>query len=262
MVKIGLVQAGAVRDAEANLETLRQFARQAKAQGCAALCFPEAFLTGYFPEEAALLSLDADAPILAQTAAAARETGIDLLVGFMERSAGACYLTQGIFRPDGTRSFYRKTHLGQKEQRFFAPGDALPVYPLSCGITIGIQMCVELHFPEITQTLSLRGAQVIFAPHAIPRAAGPRQALWNKLLPARSYDNRVYMACCNQWDPQRFGGGCMVTDPRGEILAACFDEESALLTAEIDVDALNRYHQEGPLSARYYPERRRPELYK
>lgn len=257
MIQIGLIQAPSLPCAEENLAAVRRFAGEAADRGCAAVCFPEAFLTGYVPEEASSLGLDADGPLLRRVSFLADELGIDLLVGFMERSGSGCHLTHGIFRPDGSRDFYRKTHLGQKEQRCFVPGGQLDIFSLSCGLRVGFQMCVEVHFPDITRTLALRGAQVIFAPHAIPRAAGDRAQFWNKIIPARSYDNRVYMACCNQWDPQRFGGGCLVTDPRGDVTAACFADGPQLLTAEVDPEMADRYRN-GP---RYYPGQRRPELY-
>lgn len=262
MVKLGLIQASACDKAVINFEGIRQFAKEGKAAGCTALCFPEAFLTGYFPERAAELALQKEHPLLAQISALAKSLQIDLLVGFMEKAENRFYLTHGIWRRDGTCHCYRKTHLGQKEQTIFSPGDCLEVFSLSCGLRIGIQLCVEAHFPEITQTYSLGGAEVIFAPHASPMAAEKRRNLWEKYIPARSYDNRVYMACCNHWDSQRFGGGCLVTDPRGDILASSFDNAPGLLSFDVDPEMVHAYHAPNPgRNHHYYPGRRHPELY-
>ena len=206
MVRLGLVQTAAGSDAEKNVNTILQFAEEGKTAGCAAICFPEAFLTGYFPDRAAELALEKEHPLLSQITALAQSLQMDLLVGFLEKEENRIYLTHGIWRPDGTRDYYRKTHLGQKEQTIFSAGDSLEIFSLSCGLRIGIQLCVETHFPEITQTYSLAGAEVIFAPHASPIAAERRRKLWAKYIPARSYDNRVYMACCNLWDADNFGG--------------------------------------------------------
>lgn len=262
MIRLGLIQASADSDAEKNVTTIRQFAEEGKAAGCAALCFPEAFLTGYFPDRAAELALEQDHPLLSQIAALARSLDIDLLVGFLEKAEGRIFLTHGIWRGDGTRDFYRKTHLGQKEQRIFSAGDRLEVFTLRCGLRFGIQLCVETHFPEITQTYSLAGAQVIFAPHASPMAAERRRSLWTKYIPARSYDNRVYMACCNLWDAERFGGGCLVTDPGGDILASSFENTPGLLFFDVDSETVQAYRCPNPVRNRhYYPGRRKPELY-
>lgn len=263
MVRLGLIQAPAGSDAAENLDTIRKFIVEGKNAGCRAVCFPEAFLTGYFPGEAAELALPRSHSLLSQIAALARSQQIDLLVGFMEREETHFFLTHGLWRPDGTVSFYRKTHLGENEQTIFSAGDCLEVFSLSCGLRVGIQLCVETHFPEITRTYSLGGAEVILAPHASPMTAERRRNLWTKYLPARSYDNRVYMACCNLLDPVRFGGGCMVTDPRGDILLSSFENAPGLLPVEIDPQMVHDYHVSDPdKNHHYYPGRRRPELYR
>ena len=261
MVKLGLIQASACSEAAVNLDTLRQFAAEGAAAGCAAVCFPEAFLTGYFPDRAAELALEKDHPLLAPIAALAQSRQIDVLAGFMEREGDRFYLTHGLWRADGTSHFYRKTHLGQKEQTFFSAGNCLEVFSLSCGLQIGIQLCVETHFPEITQTYSLAGAEV-FAPHASPMAAEKRRSLWEKYIPARSYDNRVYIACCNLWDSQRFGGGCLVTNPKGDILISSFENAPGLLAFDVEPEMIRAYHASNPgRNHHFYPGRRHPELY-
>lgn len=262
MVRLGLVQAPAGSNALENFDVIRQFAEEGKAVGCSAVCFPEAFLTGYFPNCAGELALEKGHSLLSQIGDLARSLQLDLLVGFMEKEENRIFLTHGIWHCDGTRDFYRKTHLGQKEQKIFSNGDRLKVFSLSCGLRIGIQLCVETHFPEITQTYSLDGAEVIFAPHASPMAAEKRRDLWIKYIPARSYDNRVYMACCNLLDSDRFGGGCLVTDPRGEILLSSFENTPGLLSFDVDPEMVRTYHRPYPdRNHHYYPGRRHPELY-
>ena len=262
MLTLGLVQAAADASAIENLDTVRQFVSLAKERGCAVLCFPEAFLTGYAPEAAEVRALRADSDIVREVSALAQTQRMDLLVGFMERADDRVFLTHGVFGADGGVGLYRKTHLGERERTVFSAGDELPVFHLSCGLRAGIQLCVESHFPEITQTYSLRGAEIVFAPHAVPMPAEKRRRIWEKLMPARSYDDRVYMACCNQWDGQRYGGGCMVADPQGEIMAACFEDNPALLCFTVDREAIQQYHrQNADRKHRYYPELRRPELY-
>lgn len=260
MIRIGLVQMASSLNAEENLEALIRLAGQAAQEGCAAVCFPEAALTGYAPERAASLSLERGDPLLDRLSACAKEKGLDILAGYMEKSGGACHLTHGVFRPDGTRHAYRKTHLGEREAQFFTPGESLDVFPLSCGLHAGFQLCVELHFPEITQTLSLKGAQIVFAPHAAPGTPEKRRALWQTYVPARAYDNRVYVACCNQADGARFGGGCYAVNPKGEVVADCFSP--GLSVFEVDRQLPARYRAPGgDIRSRYYPKLRRPHLY-
>ena len=262
MTKIGLIQASSGFDTTANLTSVRAYAAQAHQAGCEVACFPECFLTGYSPEHAADLAIRSDSGILQEVSAAAQEFFVDLLVGYMERSGDLYYIAHGLFRRDGTRMVYRKSHLGKKEQEYFAAGDRLDVFPLSNGINIGFQICVETHYPDITQTLALRGAEIVFAPHAVPRVSGNRERIWSKYIPARSYDNRVFFACCNLWDEERFGGGCLVTDPRGDCVAACFENMPQLLVCEIDTQLAVRFRTPGDKhSAQYYPAKRRKVMY-
>ena len=262
MTKIGLIQASSVSDITANLMSIRAYAAQAQQSGCEVVCFPECFLTSYSPELSSDLAIRSDSDILQKVSAVAQEFFMDLLVGYMEQCDDLYYITHGLFRRDGTRAVYRKSHLGKKEQLYFAAGDRLDVFPLSTGIKAGFQICVETHFPDITQTLALKGAEIIFAPHAVPRIFGDREKIWNKYIPARSYDNRVFFACCNLWDEDRFGGGCLITDPRGECAAACFDHKPQLLVCDIDMQLATRYRTPGDKpSTQYYPAKRRKELY-
>lgn len=262
MTKIGLVQATACDAVSVNLDTLAHFVQGAAEASCEVICFPECFLTGYEPKNGQALAIPSDSPVLQQVSDLAQSCGVDILAGFMEKNHEGCFITHGIFRRDGTRDYYRKSHLGSREKLFFTPGDSLDVFTLTNGLRIGIQLCVETHYPEITQTLALRGAEVVFAPHAVPRVSGDRQKIWGKYMFARSYDNRIYMACCNLWDADRFGGGCLVTDPRGEAVAACFEEEPHLLVCEIDRELVAQYRTPGNKRAvHYYPGKRRRELY-
>ena len=262
MMKIGMIQDTAAADAEENLKKIKTYAQKAQENNCQVLCFPEAFLTGYHPECVREYALERESSMVWRISEIAVDGQMDLLVGFMEKDGQQNYLTHGVFCADGRKEFYRKTHLGMKEQQYFAVGNQLPVFQLTNGVKIGFQMCVECHFPEITQSLSLKGAEIVFAPHAVPRAAGSRQKVWNRIIPARSYDNRIYMACCNLWDEERFGGGILVTAPDGETVAEYYDETAALIAVSVEPEMIQNYHQvKESKRYRYYPGWRRTELY-
>ena len=260
MIQCGLVQAASSDSLFENLNTIKKYMKEAEAHNCQVLCFPEAFLTGYSSKNAADLAIKRDNRLFSLIKGLAEDHAMDLLIGYLEKedaNEDCLYITHDIFTADGNRYSYRKTHLGDREKKVFKEGNSLDVFPLSCGITAGIQLCVENHYPDITRTYSLQGADIVFAPHAVPRAAGDREKIWSKFIPARSYDNRVYMACCNQW------GGCFVTDPSGEVIASCFDEQDKLLFFLMDPEEVAKYHTDSDkMSVRYYPSKRRTELYK
>lgn len=278
-IRIAVVQAeSSPADPQENVRILRTFAQQAAHAGCRAVCFPECFLTGYDPDHAGEKAIPSDSPVLRAVSETAKDLQIDILTGYMECSDASLqpaepakrsfFITHAVFYTDGRILPYHKTHLGAKEQKIFAPGDALMVFPLSCGLTAGFQVCVECHFPEITQTLSLQGAHVVFVPAASPGSAADRERIWKTIIPARAYDNRVYLACCNlirKSDPSdkpSLPGGCIVCGPEGDFLAEDFGEMSGVTVFEVDPALLARFRSgDDSMRYRYYPGKRRPELY-
>lgn len=250
MVKIGLAQCGA------GLEAVRRFAAAAAVEGCGAVCFGETNLTGYYGEAIAWNGAELEA-----AAKIAAETGVDLLPGFIEREGEREYITHALLRPDGGRFRYRKTHLGAREAGRFSPGDELLVWELSCGVKAGVALCLETHVARVAETLALRGAQVILAPFAAPYQSGARSAVWGKYIPARAYDNRVYLGCCNLFEGN-FGGGLLALGPDGETLGEFYGGREKLLGFEVDTALLERYGAAGE-SPRYrrFTDLRRTELY-
>ena len=350
VIRMAVVQAAAIPGGpQQNLKTLHTFSEKAAAAGCSAVCFPEGFLTGYDPDNAAKCAISADDPVLKEVSWIAAALQIDILAGYMERripskeidsenfrenssefseelvrepfkhskghanntsnysidpaelhsntsllpdrSKPSFAITHAVFYPDGRVLPCRKTHLGEKEQTVFEPGNMLQVFPLSCGVTAALQICVECHFPEITQVLSLQGAQVIFAPFASPGTPEDRRRIWQTIIPARAYDNRVVMACCNllrmasatSTSPESvsnifFGssalpknndcgkpglpGGCFICGPEGEVLAEDFGGSPGLCIFDVDPAQLALYRTPQPsMRYRYFTAKRRPELY-
>lgn len=262
MLKLAIVQAAAVKNIEKNMDSMCKFVKEAKMKGCNAICFPEAFLTSYAPEDAETLAIESDSSEIQNVSKIAQEENIDILAGFMELDGEDYHVTHGVFLKNGDCDFYRKTHLGQKEKKFFKAGNELKSFNLSCGLPVGIQLCGETHYHEITQTLVLKGAEVIFAPYAVPKVSGCRSKIWSKYIPARSYDNRVYVACCNLCDGERFGGGIMVCNPDGEIIEEFFEEKEHLSIFDVNRKLFEKYRsEEGKMSLNFYPVKRRKELY-
>ena len=74
--------------------------------------------------------------------------------------SGVLYNTQLIAAPTGLIGGYRKTHVGNSEIHRFSHGDELRVFDYE-GVSFGIQICYDNHFPEASRTLALRGAERI-----------------------------------------------------------------------------------------------------
>jgi predicted amidohydrolase len=111
IMKIGLVQASAEKDIRKNIDTIKTYVLDAKKQGCQVVCFPECFLTGYFPEEAEELAVLKNCKEINLLLDLAVSNEIDLLAGFMESEKHENYITHAVFKSNGEYEYYRKTHL-------------------------------------------------------------------------------------------------------------------------------------------------------
>lgn len=250
MVKIALAQC------RPGMDALKNMAAAAAVEGCSAVCFAEGSLTGYHGDP-----IPWNGAETAEVSALARKLEIDILCGFLEQEGDREYIAHALFRPDGAAFRYRKTHLGEKEAARFTPGDTLPVFELSCALKAGIMLCIETHVPRVAETLALRGAQVLFAPFSVVRKAGEREKVWGKYIPARAYDNRVYVGCCNALD-DHFPGGLLAVGPDGATLSSYYEPHEKLLVFSADADILASYGAQGtPPRLRRFTDLRRTGLY-
>ncbi|MCL2336985.1 MAG: nitrilase, partial [Firmicutes bacterium] len=192
--RIALVQmASTLGETKKNLDHIERFTKQAAAQKAAVICFPELCIPGYNRELARSIAEPVPGPSSARLLHLAKQSGLLVLAGLAEQAAGEGetekpYITQLAAYPDGRLLKYRKTHLGNSEKPYFTPGNELPVFRLADRAAFGLCICWDLHFPEVSAILSLKGAEIIFSPHASPAIAGDRKEIWLKYMTARAYD--------------------------------------------------------------------------
>jgi predicted amidohydrolase len=228
---------------------------QARREGARFVVFPELALTSYCLMHAKVTALSTSHPYVDTLRTAARENSLTALVGMAEQSVNSYYITQLICASDGTLKTYRKTHLGTREKEVFSAGDRLAVF--GAQPPFGVLICYDMHFPEAAAALRAGGAGLIAVPHASPVKAGSRESVWSRYMPARAYDNRLYVACCNASGENGcgtvFSGGTAVYAPDGSVTASDFTEREVLLT--VTQEPMFFY------SGRNFPLNRRPELY-
>ena len=249
-------------DIAGNSATILKYARLAKETGSDIVCFPEMSLTGYSMPRSLDYALSPDSPEVKRIVEASRDLNLCIIFGFAEVGG---HITQAVAENGELLGIYRKTHLGQNEKNYASPGDSLPVFRTSKA-TIGIQLCLESHFPEISGTYATKGADIIFMPHASGLNPERRRLTWNKVLPARSYDNTVFVATCNQVGDNGIGtvftGGAAILDVRGDIIAEDYSGE-CILTADLDGKLQHELRTDGNRDMRslYFLNRRRPDIY-
>ena len=259
-----VVLPSSISQLQANIDRMDHWLAAAKDQGAEIVCFPEMNLSGYAPtafRKKAAISVPG--PITEHLFQKARDTDMVILAGLAEKSAGGeIYATHLAVCPDGRLESYRKIHIAPPEKKIFAAGCQLTVFKTK-SVRIGIQLCYDAHFPELATQMALKGADVIFMPHASPRGTPVEKFnSWCRHLTARAYDNGLFIAACNQSGTNErglsFPGVALVIGPAGDVIAKRLDGLEGLLVTELKVKALNRVREH---RMRYFLPNRRPDVY-
>jgi len=249
---------------DANLDRMEAWTAAACKAGAALVCFPEMNITGYgIQPDIAHSAESIHGPICDRLRNMARSHDLVIMAGMAERGLrDHLYASHLIVRPTGGVEVYRKTHIAPPERPVFTPGAAVPVFEAR-GIRFGIQLCYDLHFPELATRMALAGAEVIFCPHASPRGTPEeKHRSWLRHLPARAFDNGLFVVACNQCGKNGqgldFPGLALALGPAGHIMAADVSGHEGLLVLDLKKNALEGVRRH-PM--RYFLPNRRPELY-
>jgi predicted amidohydrolase len=247
-----------------NLARTRQWTSRARQAGADLVCFPELNVTGYCNRpEMASIAQPFPGRVSDALARLAAEEGIIILAGMAQSNPqGLPYATHGVFFPDAEPAIYQKVHIAPPEKSTFAPGHAVPVFHAR-GVTFGIQLCFDAHFPELSTAMTAKGAELIFIPHASPRGnAEEKHASWLRHLTARAFDNSIFVAACNQIGENcnglAFPGNAVVIGPSGEVLAKDTQPNASMLLADLKAADLETVRSH-PM--RHFFPHRRTDLY-
>lgn len=265
-IRIAAVTANCpVGEVEKNLSKVESRVREAAADGAAIVCFPELNLTGYCNRpELSRIALSISGPEVDRIRCLASAENVHILAGMAEKGlSGRLYASHLVFSPDGRLGVYRKLHIAPPERAIFSAGKEIPVFS-AAGIRFGLQLCYDAHFPELSAAMAEKGAEVLFIPHASPRGSAPEKHLsWMRHLPARAFDNSVFVVACNQVGENcnglTFPGNMVMIGPSGNLIGKDTRGREQIFTADLKASELEsvRGHE-----MRYFFPNRRPEIYR
>jgi 5-aminopentanamidase len=202
----------------------REAIAAAVAQGAQIVVLPELCTSGYVFREAAEARAAATAPdgeLLRGWAAEAARGDALVVGGFCELAPdGRLFNSSALVDGDGVLAVYRKVHLWDKERFWFTPGESpASVVPTRHG-SIGLAVCYDVEFPELTRGLALQGAQLIALPTNWPRDDDPPDGrpVLHSLAAMTAYWNKVFVAVCDRCGDERgleFEGGSVIAGPDG-----------------------------------------------
>jgi predicted amidohydrolase len=247
-----------------NLDRMAGWVQTAKKRSADLVCFPEMNVTGYSVHDKIKDSAQTIPGTISQSVLAlARKFKLAILAGLLEKDTGGrMFASHLVATARGVAGIYRKIHIAPPETRVFAAGDTIALFKIK-GVKLGIQLCYDVHFPELSTRMATDGADVIFMPHASPRGTpAAKFNSWMRHLPARAFDNGLYVVACNQSGNNQSGlnfpGVSVVIDPAGRIVKKNTGGKEHIIVADLKADKLEKIRGH---RMRYFLPNRRPELY-
>ncbi|MFP3951534.1 MAG: nitrilase family protein [Candidatus Bathyarchaeia archaeon] len=217
-----------IGDRVGNLESALDWIKASVEEGGDLIILPELCISGYvFNSREEAYSLAEAVPggeSIKTLEDAANEHQVHIVAGLAEEEDSCIYNTAVLVGPDGYIGKYRKLHLWYEEHLFFEEGDlGLPVFYTPWG-RIGLMVCYDMWFPEISRIYAAMGADLLVVPTnwPEPRDIGGITDITDKLLITQAHMNSVYIAACDRVGYERgvtFKGRSIIIDPSGEVVA-------------------------------------------
>ena len=277
-VNVAAGQLGPIAKNETRSEVVTRLAalmRQAHAQGCDLIVYPELALTTFFPrwyiEDQAEIDRyferEMPGPETQPLFDLARELAIGFYLGYAELT-----VEDGIVHRYNTSilvdkrgaivSSYRKVHLPghvehepwrrfqHLEKRYFEPGSGFGVVDAFNGV-IGMAICNDRRWSETYRVMGLQGVEMVLIGYNTPAHNPPAPEhddlshFHNQLvMQAGAYQNGTWVVGVAKAGVEegvdQIGGSCIVA-PSGEIVAACTTKGDEIAMARCDLDSCNSY---------------------
>lgn len=277
---VAVIQNEMSEDCNQNVEKAIDNLRQAVEMGAKVVCLPELFSSLYFANEKNRESANhylerIDGKTTTTLCRFAKERKIVIVGGSIyEEFEGKKYNSSPIIDADGSViEVHRKAHIpndpGYNEKYYFTPGDkAVTVAETAYG-KIGVGICYDQWFPQVSSNASLMGAEILFYPTAIgftneeiinPIVGDDK---WNlklrNALRGQAAMGNMYIAMANRIGkegPTEFFGESCIIDFNGEVVSIAEEARSQVVTAVCNLGIIKNLNLEWAFHAN-----RRPELY-
>ncbi|KAF0537605.1 carbon-nitrogen hydrolase [Gigaspora margarita] len=243
-------------DISKNLKICIDLINDASQKGAKMIFFPEASdFTAINNEEAlSLTSSIENLQFIEEIKNSAKKNNIWVSIGVHENShlPSRIYNSHVLITSSGTliQPIYHKLHLFDisiqdgpqfMESSYVLKGENI-IDPVETPVgKVGMMVCYDLRFPELSLELRKRGADVLTYPAAFTLKTG--MAHWEVLLRARAIETQTYVIASahigKQNENRTSFGSAMIVDPWGTILARCPETtQPSFALAEINLDRL------------------------
>jgi len=257
-IKVALLQLDVVEDKQNNIENALLEIESAAKNGADIVVLPEMFCCQYSNKYFAEFAEEEGGYIWQAMQKAALENKVYLIAGSMpEKEDDRIYNTCFAFDRNGLQiGKHRKIHLfdinvsgGQSfcESATFSKGDSITIIETEF-CKIGICICFDMRFPELSRIMALEGAQMIITPAAFNMTTGP--AHWEILFRQRAVDNQLFTigvsTARNEKSDYVSYGNSIAVSPWGDILYKAGDKKDTSII-KIDLNKVQQVRSELPL---------------
>ncbi|MEV6313163.1 carbon-nitrogen hydrolase family protein [Streptomyces sp. NPDC051840] len=216
--------------------------------GARLLVYPELHLCGHRPDEEAGTVMTAaaeplDGPRGTRLAGLARDTGVWLVPGsvYERGDDGRIYNTAPVYSPEGERvASYRKVFPWLPYETT-APGSEFVVFDMDGYGRVGLSICYDAWFPEVTRHLAWQGADLVLNLVRTPTVDRAQELV---LARANAIVNQVAMASVNAAQPDGVGRS-IVVDPEGRVRAEAGSATQQIVTDVLDLGEARRVRTHG-----------------
>ena len=258
MVKIGIIQMKTRENKDLNISTAKEGIEQVVKKGAEIVILPEIFNAPYDTKKFREYSEEKNGKTWTFLSTMAKNNKIYLIGGSIpERENDKIYNTSFIFNSDGNQiARHRKMHLfdidikgGQsfKESESLTPGNSICIFNTSF-CSIGVCICFDMRFPELSRLMALKGAQIIIVPAAFNMTTGPPH--WEPMFKQRAIDNQCFTIGVAPARDEKASyisyANSIVVNPWGKIIYRA-NEKECYDVIDIDLSEINSIRQQLPL---------------
>ncbi len=209
------------------------------------LCFPEMWLTGFMVDDE---SLDIAQEFLSMAIEVSANSKTTVILGTLpEREGQKIYNTSFVLKEGKVIGKRRKYFLFEPmgEKKSYSIGNLPEPISVDDNLSIGVIICYELRFPELTKLMAIRGCSVIFCPAQWPKE---REEHWRTLLRARAIESQLFVVGVNMVGKNKkfvFNGYSAIIDPYGNTILE-ISRTPGLYKAVIDLREVESYRNDVP----------------
>jgi predicted amidohydrolase len=213
---------------------------------------PELFTTGFDYDKFPILAEDPEnSQTINDLLSLSKEFSVGIAGSYLTKENSDYYNCGFIISPSkGLIYKYLKIHLWGAEKEHFTPGNEVPPpIDFEGKAKIGLSICYDLRFPEVSRSLTKQGAEIL-----ITTAAWPAQRIhhFNLLAEARALENTCYHIAVSRIGIEKtnvevtYAGSSRIINPMGEVMSSAKEKDQVLIV-NLSEEKLNKTREYIPV---------------